>query len=219
MCPRVPAEHVVLTCGFAACTSNPTHISYHEEHTVKARIQFVSTAFWLEEIRHAISGLVEAGGRKSRLTGPKKVAWHRITAVYPQLRFNADKVQGMTAEDILASNTSVIAKLDTTVEFEASSADFYDILGSHYYGERGSSETWPIIVQISILCNAAVLKQGITFVDLPGPSARNAARGAVASAWYKKCDHIFVVAPIQRAVSMHCVRGGVYLDTFNLGSN
>ncbi|KAF5388296.1 hypothetical protein D9615_000347 [Tricholomella constricta] len=59
---------------------------------------------------------------------------------------------------------------------------------------------WPLIRQVNVLCNAAALSTGAILVDLPGVADANAARNNIAKDYMKKCDCIWILAPITRAV-------------------
>ncbi|KAG6872791.1 hypothetical protein C0995_006520 [Termitomyces sp. Mi166 len=59
---------------------------------------------------------------------------------------------------------------------------------------------WPLIRQVSVRCNAAALSSGAILVDLPGVADANAARNSIAKDYMKKCDCIWILAPITRAV-------------------
>ncbi|KAH9898903.1 hypothetical protein F4778DRAFT_782503 [Xylariomycetidae sp. FL2044] len=59
---------------------------------------------------------------------------------------------------------------------------------------------WPLIKVVKIFTKADVLSTGAIIVDLPGVEDSNAARSAVANKYIEKCDGIWVVAAITRAV-------------------
>ncbi|KAG2146754.1 hypothetical protein DEU56DRAFT_786239 [Suillus clintonianus] len=59
---------------------------------------------------------------------------------------------------------------------------------------------WPLIRQVNVRCNAQALSTGAILVDLPGVADANAARNSIAKDYMKKCDCIWILAPITRAV-------------------
>lgn len=59
---------------------------------------------------------------------------------------------------------------------------------------------WPLIRQVQVKCNARALSTGAILVDLPGVADANAARNNIAKDYMKKCDCIWILAPITRAV-------------------
>ncbi|THG94658.1 hypothetical protein EW026_g6853 [Hermanssonia centrifuga] len=59
---------------------------------------------------------------------------------------------------------------------------------------------WPLIRQVQVQCNAGALSTGAILVDLPGVADANAARNNIAKDYMKKCDCIWILAPITRAV-------------------
>ena len=59
---------------------------------------------------------------------------------------------------------------------------------------------WPLIRQVNVRCSSAALSSGAILVDLPGVADANAARNSIAKDYMKKCDCIWILAPITRAV-------------------
>jgi hypothetical protein len=57
---------------------------------------------------------------------------------------------------------------------------------------------WPLIRQVRVRCNARALATGAILVDLPGVADANAARNSIAKEYMKKCDCIWILAPITR---------------------
>lgn len=70
---------------------------------------------------------------------------------------------------------------------------------------------WPLIRQVRVKCNAKALSTGAILVDLPGVADANAARNNIAKDYMKKCDCIWILAPITRAVDDKTARGRVLL--------
>ena len=66
---------------------------------------------------------------------------------------------------------------------------------------------WPLIRQVQVKCNASALSTGAILVDLPGVADANAARNNIAKDYMKKCDCIWILAPITRAVDDKTARG------------
>ncbi|KAJ8590321.1 hypothetical protein M405DRAFT_897528 [Rhizopogon salebrosus TDB-379] len=73
-------------------------------------------------------------------------------------------------------------------------------------GDKGTKKKdngpalWPLIRQVNVRCNAKALSTGAILVDLPGVADANAARNSIAKDYMKKCDCIWILAPITRAV-------------------
>ncbi|KAF9006452.1 hypothetical protein BDQ17DRAFT_284172 [Cyathus striatus] len=59
---------------------------------------------------------------------------------------------------------------------------------------------WPLIRQVNVRCSAPALSTGAILVDLPGVADANAARNNIAKDYMKKCNCIWILAPITRAV-------------------
>ncbi|KAG2118858.1 uncharacterized protein F5147DRAFT_757285 [Suillus discolor] len=66
--------------------------------------------------------------------------------------------------------------------------------------EDHDTALWPLIRQVNIQCNAWALSTGAILVDLPGVADVNPARNRVAKDYMKKCNCIWILAPITRAV-------------------
>lgn len=66
---------------------------------------------------------------------------------------------------------------------------------------------WPLIRQVNVRCPCKALSSGAILVDLPGVADANAARNSIAKDYMKKCDCIWILAPIQRAVDDKTARG------------
>jgi hypothetical protein len=66
---------------------------------------------------------------------------------------------------------------------------------------------WPLIRQVNVRCNAQALSTGAILVDLPGVADANAARNSIAKDYMKKCNCIWILAPITRAVDDKTARG------------
>jgi hypothetical protein len=59
---------------------------------------------------------------------------------------------------------------------------------------------WPLIRQVNVRCPSASLSSGAILVDLPGVADANAARNSIAKDYMKKCDCIWILAPIVSVV-------------------
>ncbi|KAH9482911.1 Nuclear GTPase SLIP-GC [Psilocybe cubensis] len=66
--------------------------------------------------------------------------------------------------------------------------------------DADSAALWPLIRQVNVRCRAEALSTGAVLVDLPGVADANAARNNIAKDYMKKCNCIWILAPITRAV-------------------
>ena len=66
---------------------------------------------------------------------------------------------------------------------------------------------WPLIRQVIVKCKSTALSTGAILVDLPGVADANAARNNICKDYMKKCDCIWVLAPITRAVDDRTAKG------------
>ncbi|KAG1863428.1 P-loop containing nucleoside triphosphate hydrolase protein [Suillus tomentosus] len=76
--------------------------------------------------------------------------------------------------------------------------------------EDHDTALWPLIRQVNIQCNARALSTGAILVDLPGVADVNPARNRIAKDYMKKCNCIWILAPITRAVDDKTARDGNY---------
>lgn len=78
---------------------------------------------------------------------------------------------------------------------------------------------WPLIRQVRVKCNSKALSTGAILVDLPGVADANAARNNIAKDYMKKCDCIWILAPITRAVDDKTARGECLLCIWRAPAN
>lgn len=74
---------------------------------------------------------------------------------------------------------------------------------SGYVDSHNRAETaqaWPLVKVCRIQHRWPLLAGGAVLVDLPGTRDANLARGAVAEAYLKRCNAVWIVADITRAV-------------------
>ncbi|KAH9844070.1 Dynamin family-domain-containing protein [Rhodofomes roseus] len=94
-------------------------------------------------------------------------------------------------------------KKDKEKEKEASGS-LMDLLkkdsGKKKDKDDDGSAYWPLIRQVQVKCDSPALSTGAILVDLPGVADANAARNNIAKDYMKKCDCIWILAPITRAV-------------------
>lgn len=74
---------------------------------------------------------------------------------------------------------------------------------------------WPLIRQVNVRCDSAALSTGAVLVDLPGVADANAARNNIAKDYMKKCNCIWILAPITRAVDDKTARGMLLTTALN----
>lgn len=65
--------------------------------------------------------------------------------------------------------------------------------------EANTAVYWPLVKKVSIQCNAEILSTGAILVDLPGVADANAARNQIARDYQKRCEIVWIAAPVVRA--------------------
>ncbi|KAI1429250.1 hypothetical protein F5Y12DRAFT_727371 [Xylaria sp. FL1777] len=121
---------------------------------------------------------------------------------------------GITDFKKLAGHSTVGTLLSTTKEIHRRTAsELYDAIQIYVDSKKPSStpfgeetnggwrmELWPLVKVVRIYTKADVLSTGAVIVDLPGVQDSNAAREAVAGKYIEKCNGLWVVSMITRAV-------------------
>ncbi|KAL0573916.1 hypothetical protein V5O48_008036 [Marasmius crinis-equi] len=201
--------NVLPTSGMRACTAVVTEVSYHEESSIHAEVEFMTHDEWKGEI-NILRDALDSGGssnfRKTGLKTPAGIALHRLKSAYPEL--SPEKVANMTTEEIMALNPDVLNVLQSTQKIVAEDYEsFSRKMACYVDSERGHSIPgveepvyWPLIRVVRIRCRAPCLSTGAILVDLPGVGDSNIARNNVAVAYMKKAQYFWVIAPITRAV-------------------
>ncbi|KIK36397.1 hypothetical protein CY34DRAFT_26339 [Suillus luteus UH-Slu-Lm8-n1] len=158
------------------------------------------------------------------------VAWHKVHAVYPSIaqeqliRLTVDQILARdeniakvlgTTKQISAKNSrkfaqKIVKYIDSNDQKRGSKKDKTTVSdGSLMLTKDKNEETkktdhspalWPLIRQVNVRCNAQALSTGAVLVDLPGVADANVARSSIAKDYMKKCDCIWILAPITRAV-------------------
>ncbi|KAI8622837.1 hypothetical protein F5Y19DRAFT_482375 [Xylariaceae sp. FL1651] len=80
---------------------------------------------------------------------------------------------------------------------------------------------WPFIKKIKLFVDAHILSKGLILVDLPGLSDVNSARRDITERYILRCDEIFIVCMMGRAVTDRSVEGifdlAQHKDKSNIG--
>ncbi|KAI0025028.1 hypothetical protein F4780DRAFT_490832 [Xylariomycetidae sp. FL0641] len=199
-----------------ACTAVVTEVSWNAsedpEQAYTAEIEFISKEEWMSELRHLFQDAADPSGEVSSDTTNTNtdagVAWAKMKAVYPKM--TRDSLGDTNAED-LASMSFVKPLLGTTKTLHKPNAKSLHAVIQRYVDSKEKSkqsssgpeqerEYWPLIKVVRIRTKADVLSTGAILVDLPGVADSNAARAAIAGKYIEKCDAIWVVASIVRAI-------------------
>lgn len=214
-------EKLLPTSGFRACTSVITEISYNESDDPKkayrAEVEFISQDDWDSELKLLYGDLVEDKQLSSAYLDTNAeagIAYAKIKAVYPDLTHD---MIVKSKVDQLATRPAVTNVLGKTREIACSNArDLYTSLQKYLDskdkdtkgGPRKEKDMsfWPLIKVVKVYTRAAALETGVCIVDLPGIHDANAARSAVAKKYMAECQHVWIAAPIKRAVDDEAAR-------------
>ncbi|CAE6530132.1 unnamed protein product [Rhizoctonia solani] len=212
-------DNIVPTSGMRACTAVVTEIGYHDKNSIVAEVEFLARLEWKSELEILLDDLVEENGKLKRLSDLRTdagVAWAKMHAVYPHLR--AERMITMTPDEIIDSKPAVARILGTTKHIESSDSDKFGSAISKYVdskdqkrgrdkqkkaadGPKGDEPAlWPLIRLVRVWAKSKALSGGAVLVDLPGVADANLARSSIAKEYMKRCDCVWIAAPITRAV-------------------
>ncbi|XXH05039.1 hypothetical protein Hte_011463 [Hypoxylon texense] len=217
---------LVPTNCVRACTAVITEISWNSskdpDQQYIAEIEFISRDEWSDELEIVFRDLRasqdETPGAHIDGDADVKIALAKVNTVYPNITNAKDLAQ--TDVGSLLSDSTVNEYLGTTKVIYGSAATTFNRDVAHYIdslqkgsisedikedGDRGEKQDrmqlWPLIKVVRIYTKADALSTGAVIVDLPGIEDSNAARAAVAAKYIEKCNAIWVVAAITRAVN------------------
>ncbi|THU84416.1 hypothetical protein K435DRAFT_870269 [Dendrothele bispora CBS 962.96] len=185
----------------------------------------------LNELKSAFQDRVEARNDvqsshdgldfESGLPQRTRVLWDKVQSVHPGLE--EDDLLCCSVDQILDKSPDIAKILNSGNQtISAQDSEEFNMLISPYLASEeanGEFAVWPLVKKVKIFLQAKCLDNGATLVDLPGETScrffiqlfdinseqglgdANFARTNVTQEYLKKAGHIFVVAPIQRAVS------------------
>ncbi|TFK83640.1 hypothetical protein K466DRAFT_528541 [Polyporus arcularius HHB13444] len=215
-------DNIVPTSGMRACTAVVTEIGYHKKKTIDGDVSFLTEKEWREELSVLLDDLIDEDGNLKRSTDLRTdagVAWSKVHAVYPSI--SQEQLARMSVDQIISRDQKIAKLLGTTKHISAPDSKTFGKEISKYIDskdqKRGDKKDkkkdkekkkdkddgpayWPLIRQVRVWCNAKALSTGAILVDLPGVADANAARNNIAKEYMKKCDCVWILAPITRAV-------------------
>lgn len=216
---------LVPTNCVRACTAVITEISWNNsddpDQQYIAEIEFISRDEWRDELETLFRDLKasrdQTPGNHIDGDADVKVALAKVKTVYPKIA-NMDDLAQTNAKSLLGEST-VNEYLGTTKTIHGSEATAFHKDVAHYIdslqkgavsedvedgdtgGKQDQMQLWPLIKVVRIYTKADALSTGAVIVDLPGVEDSNAARAAIAAKYIEKCNAIWVVAAINRAVN------------------
>ncbi|KAH6653996.1 hypothetical protein BKA67DRAFT_658330 [Truncatella angustata] len=166
----------------------------------RAEIEFITIDDWKKELGYLYEDLLDSRGDVVK------------ESLDEDTESGTKEALNRTTVDVLANAPDVRAVLGQIQTIANAAADTFRANITKYIdsdekegqerlrGEEKRMEFWPLIKVVRIFTRSEVLSMGTTLVDLPGAHDSNAARAAVASTYMQKCDAVWIVAAIQRAV-------------------
>ncbi|KAG8939220.1 3-oxoacyl-[acyl-carrier-protein] synthase [Tulasnella sp. 424] len=117
-----------------------------------------------------------------------------LLAVYPEIPL--DFLVTLNADQIIARDPGIERTLGTTRKIS--------VANSKEFGKKNDKAEgrtlWPLIRIVKVRCPAKALESGAVLVDLPGTADANAARSSIAQGHMQRCQSVWIMAPITRAV-------------------
>lgn len=126
--------------------------------------------------------------------------FNKISAIWG---LDEQAAEGMSVEELLASNSDVLHLLGATKTIHSRDAEQF---AEHVKPYLDSSENlqgfraWPLITEVRIFVKAPFLKNGVVLVDLPGLSDAVESRAQVANRYTQKLEITAIVTPARRAI-------------------
>ncbi|KAG9018995.1 hypothetical protein FRB90_007375 [Tulasnella sp. 427] len=216
-------DTIVPTSGMRACTAVVTEIAYKPGRSIEGGVSFLGRDEWKAELQILLEDLHDEDGKVKAPTDMKSeagVAWSKartVHAVYPQIPL--DFLVTLTADQIIARDPGIERILGTTrkisaansKEFGKAIAPFidskekkrgkaHDDKNSKKNDKAEGPALWPLIRIVKVRCPAKALQSGAVLVDLPGTADANAARSSIAQGYMQRCQCVWILAPITRAV-------------------
>jgi hypothetical protein len=166
----------------------------------RAEIDFTTQDEWLADITMTSDAAKEATKLGTKHAG---AGWDKILAVYPRHKITA--LSRMTPEEIIESHdiTNILGKQKTL--YSSDSKEISNQIAAYVDNTKASAKVgpcyvWPLVSRVKIFCKSPVLGYGLVLDDLPGVGDTNKARCTPARQYLSQVDHIWIVAPIVRAV-------------------
>lgn len=209
-------EGSIVPCNsFRASTSVAVEISWNAlddpKKAFRAEVEFISLQEWHDEVGFMLKEIkARPDGEQLSInnTTDASIAYSKVVAVYPNI--SAKRLADISMKDLLKTN-NLSKILGKNISIEVSSAQKLKesinryIVSSHSGADDGAIY-WPLIRVVRIFMKADLLKTGLVLVDLPGLGDSNAGRASVAESYLKNLRHMWVVAPIVRAVDNKIAR-------------
>lgn len=183
----------------SACTSVATEIAYNwKDSAYRAEIRFMRKSAWRQMLERLFHDILDEDGnvlRSVREEGSESaIALSQLLTVYPDL--DVRHLERVSIDSLM--NSERLKGLGTFIPLDhADPCSFSEELRQYLSSESG---LWPLIASVKVFVRAAALATGAVLVDLPGVMDTNQARSHVSKRYMQDCDHIFVVAPMKRAV-------------------
>ncbi|KXZ52426.1 hypothetical protein GPECTOR_9g470 [Gonium pectorale] len=200
-------EDLLPTSGCHASTSCAIEVSYHDSRQYMGSVEFMTEDELHRHAERLLSDATDEDGAV-RLTGgecnPRKdagVAQAMLEAVYGR---SVVRAPGLSLAKLKDVHNPLTRLLGRTINLKPTSSEraFREEIGKYVESSGGQVElqAWPLVKVCRIQGRLKHLPLFTTLVDLPGVRDYNEARAAVAEQYLRRCDAVWVVAPIARAV-------------------
>ncbi|KAK4152198.1 hypothetical protein C8A00DRAFT_35109 [Chaetomidium leptoderma] len=215
----------------SACTSVVTEYRQKtREHTAPITIEVEHLrASAIEEVVHELlwnyrqlylPGVADHHSSVDNLQHQRESAqaWSALEAAFGhQPEFGEGMLRDMSSEDALERLTAQLVEWSREIEWPESAVDGLwrsTADSAEECVEKTSvfmqNQYWPFTKIIRIYLNAQVLKTGGVLADLPGLQDTNLARVRATHDYLMRCNHIFIVTKISRAVTDQSLQSSLF---------
>ncbi|XP_053395729.1 nuclear GTPase SLIP-GC-like [Mercenaria mercenaria] len=189
---------VLPTSGMKACTATVVEVVNNTTDLYEAEIEFLKEKEWFDELRKLCKDLTDENGVVTKTPDRNSGIYNsycKMVALYGEI----DKF------DVLSKKTELTKWLGQIKPIRATNLDdFKKEVESHVEVQEPGTDHcfWPIVKRVRLkLPDCDVCSSGAVLVDLPGRGDSDEARNAIAKSHLGKCEHIWIVSSIHRAIN------------------
>ncbi|KXZ52701.1 hypothetical protein GPECTOR_9g747 [Gonium pectorale] len=201
-------EGLLPTSGMHASTACAIEVSYHDSHQYKGSVEFMTEAELHTFVGRLLSDATDEDGGIKMTEGECSnrsdagAAQAMLEAVYGR---SVIRAPGLSLEKLKGVQNTLTKLLGKKLALPPTSNEkaFRQEIGKYVEssGKAGGLQAWPLVKVCKIQGRFKTLPRNAILVDLPGVRDTNEARAAVAEHYLRRCDAVWVAAPITRAVN------------------
>ncbi len=209
----------ILPIGsFRACTAAVSKVAFADQPHYEAEVQFISREAWQRELDGLFANIADAGvpgdtsdsGEGEGVIDISGAARQKLEAIYGSVP--DDELSRLTPSSLVEPDeiTQAFEMRRTTI----TSAELEEFRQKVALYLESRHRFWPIVEWVSIRGPFESLRNGATFVDLPGINDPNPDRERVTRNYLKTCRFVWIVFNIKRALTkdaIHLIQSDTFL--------